>query len=396
MNTLTFSTAALNAAIYRGRIELNSLSTIIHDEAALASTRELQPLLAYVEESGARLILIGDPHQNQPVGAGGLWPYIENAVRHSAAHVALTGNVRAQNPDDRHDQALFQAGEHLAALRGYEQRGRVHVLDDSGSAEDAALEAAHTDREDGLRTIVIAQTSNQHLDELNARVQAIRLQSGELRDDAVAVPGRPYALHPGDEIQIRQTVDLAAEGWVRNGTSGVVAAVDAQSRTARLQLLDGRVVSLTQAELAQADVRLAYVQHPFPAQGITTDASHVIASEHATGAGSYVALTRARQRTDLYASHDDTESDNHREPNPIGRLAGLLGRDEADVASIDVPVDRVSRVIRVHERVPDSQAAAGPACENPNDASLIPWGMNSDGSAHRGRARQAELGLQSL
>ena len=37
-------------------------------------------------------------------------------------------------------------------------------------------------------------------------------------------------------------------------------------------------------------------------------------------------------------------------------------------ASIDVPVDRVSRVIRVHERVPDSQAAAGPAFIKPNDA----------------------------
>lgn len=232
VNTMSLSTAALNAAIAKGSIELEPLSTIIHDEAALASTRELQPLLAAVEESGARLIPVGDPHQNQPVGAGGLWPHIQHAVQATTSEVALTQNVRAKDPDDRRDQALFRAGKHEQALLGYDQRGRVHIDDDQLSAEHAALEAAHTDRDNGLRTIVIAQTSNQHLDELNARVQAIRLQNGELGDDAVAVAGRPHELHPGDEIQIRSTIHLPELGLLRNGTSGTVTAVDPRSNQA--------------------------------------------------------------------------------------------------------------------------------------------------------------------
>ncbi|MGH3265811.1 MAG: MobF family relaxase, partial [Trebonia sp.] len=72
---MPFSTAGLEQAIVGGRVQLTPHHTIIHDEAALASTRELRPLLAEVEKSGARLILVGDPHQNQPVGDVWLWPY---------------------------------------------------------------------------------------------------------------------------------------------------------------------------------------------------------------------------------------------------------------------------------------------------------------------------------
>ena len=54
------------------------------------------------------------------------------------------------------------------------------LADQQRQAEDAALEAAQADREAGRRTLVIAQTSNEHLDELNARAQAIRAEHGEL------------------------------------------------------------------------------------------------------------------------------------------------------------------------------------------------------------------------
>jgi ATP-dependent exoDNAse (exonuclease V) alpha subunit len=78
-----YSTAALHAGIANGQIRLAADTTIVHDEAALASTREQQRLLAEVEHSGARLIEIGDPRQSHPVGAGGLWPHLELAARHA-------------------------------------------------------------------------------------------------------------------------------------------------------------------------------------------------------------------------------------------------------------------------------------------------------------------------
>ena len=54
----------------------------------------------------------------------------------------------------------------------------------------------------------------------------------------------------------------------------------------------------------QADLRLAYVQHPIPAQGVTQTPTHLIVAEHATAEGTYVALTRAREQTDIHVSEE--------------------------------------------------------------------------------------------
>ncbi len=134
--------------------------------------------------------------------------------------------MRALDERDREAQRLFREGEHEHALDSYAQRGRVLIAEQQRQAEDRALEAAQADREAGRRTLVIAQTSNEHLDELNARAQAIRAEHGELGEHGIPVAGRPYSLHPGDEVQIRHTIRHPELGQLRNGTTGQVIAVD--------------------------------------------------------------------------------------------------------------------------------------------------------------------------
>ena len=129
---------------------------------------------------------------------------------------------------------------------------------------------------------MICQTANEHLDQLNARAQAIRAQADELGDHALPVPGRPYALRAGDEIQIRLPLDHPQLGRIPNGTTGHVLDVNDSQDEAILRLADGRQARFTQAQAEQASVRLAYVQHPFPAQGHTTDTTHLLVAQHAT------------------------------------------------------------------------------------------------------------------
>jgi ATP-dependent exoDNAse (exonuclease V) alpha subunit len=186
-----FSTVALDNAIRSGQLRVGSQTTIIHDEAALASTREQLNLLSTVERSGSRLIAVGDPQQSQPVGAGGLWHHLEDQAREADVHAELTVNQRAQDPADRRDQRRFRDGQHELAIRGYAARDRIHLDPDRTRAEDRALEAAHADRAAGFSTIVVAQTSNDHLDQLNARAQAIRLQNHELGREHLPSPGAP-------------------------------------------------------------------------------------------------------------------------------------------------------------------------------------------------------------
>ena len=336
VDTRHYSLAALQTAITNGTVVLGPQTTIIHDEAALASTREQHALLAAVETSGARLIAVGDPHQNPPVGAGGLWPHLEAATRDQHSQAVLTRNLRAHDPADRRDQARFRDGHHELAVRGYAARARVHTGADLTRAEDAALDAAHTDTQNGRTTIVLAQTSNDHLDELNARYQAIRRQHGELGTDSIPAPGRPYSLHPGDEVQIRRTINHPDHGPLRNGTTALIRDIDPDAQTIELTLPTGQPVNLSIDQADAAQLRLAYVQHPFPAQGLTTDTAHLIVSAHATREGTYVALTRAREETHLYA---EEPIDSERDGDRLQALADRISRTEPDLPSIAIPLE---------------------------------------------------------
>ncbi|MGI8411628.1 MAG: MobF family relaxase [Solirubrobacteraceae bacterium] len=385
-----YSTAALDAAVRSGRLVLSPATTVIHDEAALASTREQHHLLQAVEASGARLIEVGDPRQSQAVGAGGLWPALEQVVDANGARVELTRNVRAHDPEDRRDQKLLRDGEHEHALEGYAARGRVILEQDRRHAEDAALEAAHADRQAGKRTIVISQASNEHLDELNARAQAIRAEHDELGERGVPVSGRPYRLHPGDEIQIRRTLSHPAHGPLRNGQSANVVDAHEDPGLLTLTLHDGREVALDEEQIARADIRLAYVQHPFLAQGLTSDTAHVIVGEHATAEGSYVALTRARESTRIYASHEplaDTGAADGRDE--LEALAEQIGRSEPEVPSIRTPLAHEHAIATEHEETAMPQMR-----EHHATSERDPSQRDHDGEQRPGEHVTAVLGPQ--
>jgi conjugative relaxase-like TrwC/TraI family protein len=344
----SYSTAGLHAAIDAGRVELDAGTTVIHDEAALASTREQHRLFAAIEASDARLVEVGDPGQSQAVGAGGLWPDLQQAALENDALVVLRRNVRAQDAADRRDQATFRSGEHERALRGYAARDRVTMHAEQRQAEDAALEAAQADRQAGKRTLVIAQTSNEHLDELNARAQAIRHEHAELGNDYLQVVDKPYGLHTGDDVQLRRTIRHPDAGQLRNGATGQVIDVDPNGEQLTLRLGEQRVATLDRAQIDRADIRLSYVQHPFPAQGRTSDTTHVIVAEHATQEGSYVALTRARENTHIHASLEQLEVAD--EEDRLLALAEHTGRSEPDLPSIRTPLAHETQIEDQHAR----------------------------------------------
>jgi len=348
-----YSTRALEAAVARGAVTLSSDVTVVHDEAALASTREQAWLLRAAAGSGARVIEIGDPRQSQAVGAGGLWPQIEQTARQAGGLVELQRIVRAKDAADRRDQALWRAGEHERALAGYAARGRVLVEATQQRAQDRALEAAHTDRREGKTALVVVQTSNEQLDALNARAQALRIQDGLLAGEpAVPLTGRPYGLRAGDEIVLRAASRHPQLGAVRNGTRGRVVDVADDSQRATVRLTDGREAAWERDQLDAGSARLAYVSHTFPAQGQTVDRAHVIAGEHADTNGSYVALTRARERTHLYASAERLDQPGEEggggRQAQLARLAEQLGRSEPEVPSIAVALAHEHQAEREH------------------------------------------------
>ncbi len=333
--------------VERGLVVLDAGVTVIRDEAALASTREQAWLFRTVSESGARLVAIGDPRQSQAVGAGGLWGEIEQTARQQDAFVELSRIVRAHDPADRRDQALWRAGQHDHALTNYSDRGFVVIEADQRQLEDRALDAAQADRRTGRETLVVVETSNEQIDALNARAQAIRLQDGKIGSDSVSLTGRPYGLRAGDDVVVRAPVQHPDLGSVRNGVTGQVIDVDADAGVATLRLSDGREAAFDRGLLDTGQVRLGYVSHPFPGAG-PHDRYDPRDRRPALHSGRVVCrVDQGTRAHHLYASSDQLELPVQRH-EAIVVLAEPLGRSEPDVPSIRVPLAHEQHVEREH------------------------------------------------
>src|SRR5262249_28263833 len=123
---------------------LPSGAVLLVDEAGMAETRVLAPVLDLVERSGSKAILIGDPQQLPAVGAGGL---LAGIVAREGA-ILLTENRRQHDPLERDPLARVRAGVGRDYLAYAEKRERLVVSDDPATTRarllaDCSEQAAH-------------------------------------------------------------------------------------------------------------------------------------------------------------------------------------------------------------------------------------------------------------
>jgi hypothetical protein len=202
--------------------------------------------------------------------------------------------------------------------------------------ERRAFDAWHADRGADRETAIFYAGSNDRVDELNARAQAVRQLAGELGDERIALARRPYELRAGDEVVVRARTWHRELGRIENGTRARVLAVAGDE--ADVMLGDGRRARWTRAQLDKADMRLAYVQHPWPGQGLTVDRLHYIHDELAGARSSYVAATRPREAFHIYTARQTLEEirDGRDQLSDLDVLAESLGQTEREAPSIDM------------------------------------------------------------
>ena len=92
------------------------------------------------------------------------------------------------------------------------------------------MRAWHADRRAGRDSAVFYTGSNERVDELNVRAQALRAQAGELGAGELALGHRPYGLRVGDEVLFRRRTWHEQLRRVENGTPARVLAVEPIAR----------------------------------------------------------------------------------------------------------------------------------------------------------------------
>ena len=286
----------------RGFDTLNAKDVLVIDEAGMVGSRQLAAFVKAAEQAGAKVVLVGDAEQLQPIGAGAAF----RAVAERTGFAALEG-VRRQSEEWQRG-ASRDFGQHRTAqgLAAYAAHGDIR-LEESGEAARAAIVrevlADRDARPEGSRLVLAHRRVD--VQALNQGIRAARQARGELAGEVAYQTSEGLRLFaPGDRILFRQN-DRAL--GVKNGVMGTVAMTQDGRLDVRLdsEQGEGRGQAVT-VDLALYDaLDHGYATTIHKAQGATVDRSWVLASGSMDRHLTYVAMTRHRQEARLYAGRDE-------------------------------------------------------------------------------------------
>lgn len=318
-------------------------SLVVIDEAGMAGTCDLAAVVEFVLSRGGSVRLIGDDQQLAAIGAGGVLRDI--AATHGA--VTLSHVVRFTDPAEGSASLALREGD-PAAIAYYTDQGRIHV-GDLGTCVDQAYAAWSADRDAGRDALMLAPTRDL-VTELNVRARAERLARLADNGEDVVAPdaGGEVELVDGCRASAGDTVitrrndrqlRITSTDWVKNGDRWTVTDVTASGGLRVRHLATGRHVVLPAAYVAE-DVVLGYASTVHAAQGVTADATHVIASGTESRQTMYVAMTRGRAANHLYLTvagdgdpHTVITRDALLPPTAVDVLTRILARDGAQTSA---------------------------------------------------------------
>jgi len=302
---------------------------LVVDEAGMAETRVLAPLLHLVDRAEGKLLLVGDPAQLPPVGAGGLY----QALCDRLDPLELTGNRRQRDPLERRALAQMREGDPEPYLARAARRGRLHVDDDPISAKERLLADWWREaRRSPTRNVMLAYRCGD-VDELNQAAHALMLRNRRLGDEAVTLGEREFRI--GEQVLCRRN---DGRQGLRNGMRGTIVDLGERGFVVRDRAGVKRHVAFAYAG-EHLDYGYALTGHA--AQGVTVDRAFVLFPDRgALKEWGYVACSRARLQTRLYlADRDLLERETPlREPEVAGspeRAARALQRSSAEPLALD-------------------------------------------------------------
>lgn len=309
---------------------------LVIDEAGLVGTRKLAGLVEAAERAHCRVVLVGDPKQLPEVEAGGLF-----AVLATDDPVHLTINRRQEQSWERAALDELRHGEVAKAVVVYRDRQRITL---TGTAEEARAglvadwwAAGH----DPERHLMVA-LHQVDVDDLNQRARRLLQDVGELNGPSVeSADAKVFAV--GDYVMALRNDRRIG---VTNGTRATVIAVDQELRELTVETPDGRSMVIPSEYLDAGHVGYGYSLTAHKSQGLTVDRAFVLGSDRMYREAGYVAMSRARDRSDLYqVAPPPSRFEPAELPDPFRDLALQLTRSGAQTPALtDLTLDR--RAIR--------------------------------------------------
>ncbi|MEU4841700.1 MobF family relaxase [Nocardia testacea] len=307
---------------------IDSRALLVIDEAAKASTRNLDLAVRFALARGASVRALGDDRQLAAVAAGG----VIRDIAHVSGALGLSQVMRFADAGERAASLALREGD-PGALGFYADRGRIHV-GTLGSVTDQAFRAWAADVDAGRDSILLAPTRDL-VAELNVRARSHRLERVDAPEKEVVL-GDGLAASVGDLIATRRNdygLRISSTDHVRNGYRWRIRTIHDDGRVTAAHTLSGRLVTLPAAYVAE-HTGLGYAATIDTSQGLTVDTCHGVLTGRAHRAQLYVMMTRGRTANHAYVETalDSAEPapvtlEAARPPTYLDVLTDVLGRD---------------------------------------------------------------------
>ena len=331
--------AEFDCAAARGEVPLGPRAVLVVDEAGMVDSRALARLIGHAQAAEAKLVLIGDPAQLGEIEAGGLFASIASRTE----PIVLDEVIRHRHELEREGAKLIRSGEGREALAIYQGAERVTVSDDPLARQEAMVADWWRSYERGEDALMIAKR-NAEVQELNALARERMKAAGRLGAEEVRVAEASFAA--GDQV-ITRINDQRQN--IYNRERWKVVEVDPASERLWLVGIDTRgrvcVDSDYLGRLRERDggpaIEHAYAATTYQAQGATVDTAFVMADPSMDRQEFYVATSRTREETYLYATPEiQFEREEYAPHSPqqregLDHIAEAAERDGAQVSAHD-------------------------------------------------------------
>lgn len=279
--------------IEKGDLKLDNKTVVIVDEAGMVGSRQMSDLKKHVEQANAKLVLVGDTRQLQPIDAGGAMRSMRDA---SGKHVRMDEIRRQHNEKDKEIVAALRDGDAGKALKGMEERGYLKAHENEIEMRESVARNVVADLAAGKSSIGLA-ARRVDVDQINSKAREFARENGLLKEDVTyktqlskeaSEKTKHFAV--GDRVITLQN-DRGLD--VKNGQTWTVIGAE----NGRLTLKrdgDNRELNITENQYKYIDH--AYCATVHKSQGVTVDRAHVVHdSDMSDRSLSYVAASRHRE-----------------------------------------------------------------------------------------------------
>jgi Ti-type conjugative transfer relaxase TraA len=290
----------------QGRDHLSANSVFVVDEAGMVGSADMAAIVAEVARAGAKLVLVGDPEQLQPIAAGGAFRVL---VEQSRALV-LSDVRRQYEPWARAATIAFERGQVADAVAAYAAHDAVQFAPDRLAAATALVEAYMADldkpaRNGGAATQIVLAHRNDDILTLNTAIQERRAAAGQLGPlVGVETVKGPRQIGVGDRLLFLKkgefSTDTGDRHRVSNNDLGTIASVSVVGKTVLVSVVTDGGPKIAFEAGANPDFDLGYATTIHKSQGATEERSYVLASASMDKPLALVALSRHRETTTLF------------------------------------------------------------------------------------------------